>query len=189
MKKLSETVASEKFAGATHKERGMKMINLKNVNTENISAILNLNLLDEQKHFVDAGGNRDALAFCYAWTVENKEVVAKGIYHENTVIGLVIYYYEFIDFSEVEFHDLPCYNSDVCWIDYIMIDEKYQGKGYGKIAFQLLMDDIRINSLNKAEYAMIRYSDDNDVARNLYKSEGFKEFAILEDGCYAMVSI
>jgi len=162
------------------------MIELRRITEKSMSKILALNVSENQKHYIDTGGNKDALAFCYAWTVEGKDVHAHAVYAEDEVVGLMIYLYEMIDFEEEEFHGLPCYGKVACWIDYLMIDEKHQGKGYGKLAFEKLLEDIEKTALEVTEYAMIRYSTDNNVAKNIYSLFGFKELFVLEDGCYAL---
>jgi len=162
------------------------MIELRKITEDNLSAVLALNVSENQKHHLDAGGNSAALAFAYAWTVEDKGVRALAVCANDEVVGLMIYLYEMIDFEEEEFHGLPCYGKVVCWLDYLMIDEKHQGKGYGKLAFEKLLEDIKKTALGITEYAMIRYSADNNVAKNMYASFGFEELFILEDGCYAL---
>jgi len=67
------------------------MIELRRITEKSMSKILALNVSENQKHYIDTGGNRDALAFCYAWTVEGKDVHAHAVYAEDEVIGLMIY--------------------------------------------------------------------------------------------------
>ena len=56
------------------------------------------------------------------------------------------------------------------WISRFMIDEKHQGKGYGKKAFKLLME-----YLGKTfEFDRIELSTSNPISVNLYKQFGFK---------------
>lgn len=54
----------------------------------------------------------------------------------------------------------------------LMIDEKSQGKGYGKAAMKLILEDIR---QEKAEVVLVRYNLENEIARRLYESLGFRE--------------
>ena len=63
-----------------------------------------------------------------------------------------------------------------------MIDKKYQGKGYGKKAFQLAMDYVRTFPVGEAKYCWLSYEPENEVARNLYASFGFKEAKKLPKG-------
>jgi len=162
------------------------MVELRKITEDNLSAVLALNVSENQRHHIDAGGNMAALAFAYAWTVEKIEVHAFAIHINDEAVGLMMYKNEMIDFGEEEFHDLPCYGKVVWWIDYFMIDTRHQGKGYGKLAFEKLLENIEKTAYGINEYAMIRYSADNDIVRSLYASFGFEELFTLEDGSYAL---
>ncbi len=61
-----------------------------------------------------------------------------------------------------------------------MIDQAYQGKGYGREAFRLTPEYIRTFPCGKADYCWIFYEPENEVARNLYRSFGFEEMKIPE---------
>ena len=56
-----------------------------------------------------------------------------------------------------------------------MIDEKYQGNGYGKEAMIEALNMIRSFKSDNIEYCFISYEAENTVARNLYLSFGFVE--------------
>ncbi|WP_345240243.1 GNAT family N-acetyltransferase [Pontibacillus salipaludis] len=58
------------------------------------------------------------------------------------------------------------------WIDRIMIDEKSQGKGYGKIAMIKLIDIVSNEYGVNVIYLSI--TEDNRTAYSLYKSIGFE---------------
>lgn len=57
------------------------------------------------------------------------------------------------------------------WIDRIMIDEKFQGKGLGRKAMQKLIEIVSKEYGVKVIYLSI--IEENEVAFNLYKSIGF----------------
>ena len=57
----------------------------------------------------------------------------------------------------------------------IMIDKRYQGRGYGREAVKLALDFIKTFPHGKAEYCWICYDKENKTARNLYLSIGFQE--------------
>ena len=57
------------------------------------------------------------------------------------------------------------------WIDRIMIDEKYQGKGLGRIAMQKLIDIVSKEYGVSVIYLSI--VEENEAAYRLYKSLGF----------------
>ncbi len=58
------------------------------------------------------------------------------------------------------------------WIDRIMIDEKYQGKGFGKIAMinliKIVSEKYGVNTI------YLSIVEENISAYNLYKSIGFE---------------
>ena len=57
----------------------------------------------------------------------------------------------------------------------LMIDEKFQGNGYGREAVRLALEFMRTFPCGKAEYCWLSYEPDNHAARNLYHSFGFVE--------------
>lgn len=57
----------------------------------------------------------------------------------------------------------------------LMIDIKYQGRGYGKEALNLALEFIHTFPCGKAEYCWLSYEPENKVARDLYRSFGFVE--------------
>jgi diamine N-acetyltransferase len=62
-----------------------------------------------------------------------------------------------------------------------MIDEKYQGKGYGKKAMQLALDFIRTFLCGSAKYCYLSYEPENKVAKKLYGEFGFPENGEMDD--------
>jgi diamine N-acetyltransferase len=61
-----------------------------------------------------------------------------------------------------------------------MIDRASQGKGYGKAALREVLDEIK--RLGHVGHVSICYEPDNEAARNLYRSAGFVEEGLDEDG-------
>ena len=57
----------------------------------------------------------------------------------------------------------------------LMIDKRYQKRGYGREAINLALDFIRTWPCGKAEYCAISYEPENEIARKLYLSVGFEE--------------
>jgi diamine N-acetyltransferase len=57
----------------------------------------------------------------------------------------------------------------------LMIDKKYQGKGYGRKALELALDYIRTFPCGKADICWLSYEPENEVAKKLYASFGFIE--------------
>ena len=56
-----------------------------------------------------------------------------------------------------------------------MIDERYQGRGYGREAVRLALNFVRTWPCGSADYCWLSYEPENDVARELCRSFGFAE--------------
>ena len=61
-----------------------------------------------------------------------------------------------------------------------MIDRRHQGKGYGRAALVLALDEIR--ALPHVRKVSISYMPDNATAKAFYASLGFVEVGLDEDG-------
>lgn len=84
----------------------------------------------------------------------------KAIYLDQMVIGFTAFYP-----TEVL--------SDQVWLIHtFMIDQQVQGRGYGKLAFEMLMKHIL--SVN-VQHVPIELSSNNPVALKMYKHFGFRE--------------
>ena len=71
--------------------------------------------------------------------------------------------------------DVPAIAKEYYNLWRLMIDKKYQHKGYGKKAVELAIDFIRTFPCGKAEYCWLSYEPENTVAKELYLSSGFIE--------------
>jgi len=58
------------------------------------------------------------------------------------------------------------------WIDRLMIDEKYQGKGYGKLTMIKLID--RVSKEYGVNEIYLSIIEENTAAQKLYQSIGFE---------------
>ena len=62
----------------------------------------------------------------------------------------------------------------------LMVDEKQQGKGYGKFGMNWILDHFRKDA--RIQRIGISYEPDNEVARTLYASLGFVETGEIDHG-------
>lgn len=81
------------------------------------------------------------------------------IYDDDTPVGMGLYY----DLPKLECYDLS----------QLFIDERYQGRGYGKAATQLVLDAMKQDG--KYGKAALCYVEGNDVAKQMYEKAGFVE--------------
>lgn len=99
------------------------MLHLKTITKDNWVKAISLRVREDQVKFVAS----NAVSLAQLNFLDNFH--AKGIYQEEEMIGFALYG---IDEDDHEY-----------WIYRMMIDQKHQGKGYGKEAIQLVIDDIR----------------------------------------------
>ena len=71
--------------------------------------------------------------------------------------------------------DAPAIAKDSYNIWRLMIDERFQGKGFGKEAMNRILDFIKTEPCGSAETCWLSYEPENTVAKNLYRSFGFQE--------------
>ncbi len=145
------------------------MLKLKKINRNNIAEILKLEVFDNQKTFVAT--NNSSIIEAYIAITENNHVFTFGIYNDDIPIGFLMIGYDVNSDAE----DAPKIAKGNYNIWRLMIDKKFQGKGYGKKAMDLALEFINTFLCGTAEYCWLSYESDNDVARQLYKSVGFEE--------------
>ena len=61
-----------------------------------------------------------------------------------------------------------------------MVDEKFQGKGYGRFGMQKMIEMFRANE--RIKEVGISYEPENEAARKLYAGLGFVETGRMLDG-------
>ncbi len=91
-----------------------------------------------------------------------------AIYADDTMVGFTMY-----GFEEEGRH------LDGYWICRLMIDSRFQGKGYGKAAMQLVIDELAAEG---AERIFISFEPENTVAESLYSGLGFEDTGEIEGG-------
>ena len=122
---------------------------------------LGLRVAEAQKAYVaDSAG---ILARAYAYRQQRSRAFV--IYNDETPVGMGLYY---------DLPDLECYD-----LSQIFIDERYQGRGYGRAATRLILDSLKQDG--KYGKVDLCYIEGNDAARKLYESFGFAEIDRDED--------
>lgn len=122
---------------------------------------LGLTVSESQKNFVT--DSYAMLARAYAYRQQRSRAFI--IYNDETPIGMGMYH----DCPELNAYDLS----------QLFIDERYQGKGYGKVATNLVLDAMRLDG--KYSKVVLCYIEGNDAAKKLYESFGFVEIDRDED--------
>ena len=122
---------------------------------------LKLEVAESQKHYV--ANSAVMLARAYAYREQRSRAFV--IYNDETPVGMGMY------------HDCP--DLDAFDLSQIFIDERYQGKGYGKVATKLVLEAMKHDG--KYSKAVLCYIEGNDAAKKLYEGFGFAEIDRDED--------
>ena len=147
------------------------MLHLEKVDHRNVWDLIELAPHEHQYDFV--ADNGESLMEAYiAVTSQDAYAWPFGIYEGDTPVGfLMIGYNE----SAIEGDDASKALKDNYSLWRLMIDKRYQGRGYGRAAVGLALDFIRTWPRGKAEYCVLSYEPENAVAKALYASFGFEE--------------
>ena len=145
------------------------MLKLKKINRNNVADILKLEVFNDQKSFVAT--NNSSIIEVYIAITENNHVFTFGIYKDDTPIGFLMIGFDVHSDDE----GAPKIAKGNYNIWRLMIDKKFQGKGFGEKAIDLALEFVNTFPCGTAKYCWLSYESDNDVARQLYKSVGFVE--------------
>lgn len=131
------------------------MLHLKTITKDNWIKTISLKVREDQVKFVAS----NAVSLAQLNFLENFH--AKGIYYGEEMIGFTLYG---LDEDDHEY-----------WIYRMMIDQKHQGKGYGKEAVRLVIEDIRAMKEPHHQTITLSYEPDNEHAKRIYEKMGFQE--------------
>ncbi|MCU5684966.1 GNAT family N-acetyltransferase [Bacillus wiedmannii] len=133
----------------------MKKLYLKPIDKSNWKEAIRLSVKEEQQTFIAS----NLYSIAEVQFLDN--FYAKGIYLDEKMIGFTMFG---IDPDDNNY-----------WIYRLMIDERFQGKGIGKQAIYLVIDEIRRNNHTNISLIMIGYAPENLTAKFVYKQVGFIE--------------
>lgn len=131
------------------------MLHLKSITKDNWLKAISLRVRKDQEEFIAS----NAISLAQLNFLENFH--AKGIYQDDNMIGFTLYG---IDEEDGEY-----------WIYRLMVDHRFQGKGYGKEAIKLVMEDIRNRKEEHHQTITLSYEPTNEHAKRVYEKMGFQE--------------
>ena len=144
------------------------MIRLEEITNKNIWKVCTLEPFEEQKDFV--AENIQSLAEAYATRNEGNNALPLAVYKDDELIGFVMIGKGTVGNEE---------ESDLIKENYclwrLMIDKKFQGKGYGKQTMDAVMALIRTFPFGEAKKVWLSYEPENTRARDIYRKYGFVE--------------
>lgn len=129
---------------------------LKKVDESNFIECFNLKLGNGQEKYVSHPIRSLAQAYVYY-----NQCTPFAVYKEDIIIGYVMVIYDY---------DEETYN-----IWHMMINEKYQGKGYGTAAISLCIDYIKTKPFGESNVIILTCSIGNNNAIHIYEKFGFTD--------------
>ncbi|MBO0992804.1 GNAT family N-acetyltransferase [Bacillus sp. SD088] len=159
------------------------MIELRKITDENFEECIELDFTQEQwQHLAN-----NAYSLSEAFALQNDGVITPMpyvIYNNDVMVGFTMAIYEPIDEND------PDEDENHFYISRLMIDQRYQGNGYGKRALAKFIDVLKSLSYG-ADSIMLSCAKKNTIAYRLYESLEFVDTGELdEDGdCYMRLSL
>lgn len=134
------------------KGKRLKKVYFKPLDESNEKLVREVTLKSDQRNFIETVDE------CLREAKEYKQWQPVAIYHNEDVIGFAMY---------------GSFGSNRhTWIDRIMIDQKYQGRGLGKEAMKILIK--QVSEEYKVDVLYLSIIEENKVAEHLYKQIVFK---------------
>src|SRR6478736_4760829 len=133
---------------------------LREITRENWEQSIRLTVTPEQVSYVASN------AISLAHSKYEPEWIPLALYADDEIVGFVMY---------GVYRDEGKY-----WILRVMVDKRFQGKGYGRAAMRLLLD--RLRAIPGCDEVAISYEPENEVARHLYAACGFRETGEVIEG-------
>lgn len=145
------------------------MVRLEKINGKNVWDALKLSVKEDQREFV--AGNDVSIIEAYTAITANGYAYPFGIYDDEKLVGFLMIGFDKDDFWD----DAPDIANGNYNLWRLMIDQKYQHRGFGKRAVELALEFVRTFPCGKADYCWLSYEPENEVAKELYASFGFVE--------------
>ncbi len=124
------------------------MIDLRKITQKNLYDIVNLSVAEDQKKYV--ASNTDSILQAYVAVTNHGLAFPFGIYEDETPVGFIMFGYTPKDSVE-----LPEITRGNYCLWQIMVDQRYQRKGYGKAALEMGIAYIRQLSMGKSPYCWL----------------------------------
>jgi len=137
------------------------MPEIRPITIDNWRAMIKLQVREDQKHFVASNLYSIAESKFGDEFEGHWDLFAYGIYNGDVPVGFLMYGLNFEHPKQQAF------------IQRLMVDEKFQGKGYGRFGIEKMLEIFRADE--RIKEIGISYKPENEGARKLYASLGFVE--------------
>lgn len=148
----------------------INMLHLTKITTDNWRLVADLAVHDSQKTFIEP----NSISLLEAAFDQHLNWLPLAIYDGEKVIGFTM---------------IGAFNQEdqSIWLDRFMIDQHFQGKGYGKKAFALILDFIKSNW--EIKYILLSAHEENREIFSFYEAFGFKNTYQLDEVFHEMIMV
>ena len=138
------------------------MPEIRPVTKDNWKELIRLKVREDQTHFVASNLYSIAESQFGDEYEGHWDLYPFGIYDdEGRPVGFLMYALN------------PDHPKQQAFIQRLMVDDRYQGKGYGRFGMQKMLEIFR--AYERIQWVAISYEPENEAARKLYASLGFEE--------------
>ncbi len=149
------------------------MIHLEKIDARNLWDIIDLKVAKAQKGFV--APNDISILQAYVSRDTGCDAFPFAVYNDKKPVGFLMIGFNEAALYESADEEAPEIQKNNYSLWRLMIDKRYQNRGYGREAVRLALEFIRSWPCGKAEYCELSYEPENEVAKRLYQSFGFEE--------------
>jgi diamine N-acetyltransferase len=135
-------------------------VSLRQITPENFDECINLKVADGQENFV--APNVKSIAQSKVYPTMN----ISAVYDEDEMVGFVMFGFDPDD--------------EKYYLVRLMVDEKHQGKGYGKAATQEVINQLK--QVEDCRELYLSFVPENAGAERLYNSVGFERTGEISQG-------
>lgn len=144
------------------------MPEIRNITIKNWHEVIGLKVREDQKDFVASNLYSIAQSKFGDEYEGYWDLFPFAIYDDDKPVGFLMYALNF---------DHPTHQA---YIQRLMVDEKFQGNGYGRFGMNWMLDLFRTDE--RIKMVGISYEPHNEVARKLYADLGFVETGKIVEG-------
>jgi len=136
-------------------------VTIRPVTAENWRTLIQLKVRKDQSHFVASNLHSIAEAQFGFDDEGHWNSYPFGIYADEEPVGFLMY------------ASNPKHSKIQVFVMRLMVDERFQGRGYGREAIKIALDKFRADQ--SVRVVAISYEPENHTAKKLYAGLGFKE--------------
>ncbi|MCI8538348.1 MAG: GNAT family N-acetyltransferase [Oscillospiraceae bacterium] len=149
---------------------------LEQVNGKNIWELVKLRVKEGQASFVAT--NTESILEAYVSITSGGTALPFGIYDGDVPVGFLMIGYD----TDRSWKNPPPIATGNYNLWRLMIDQRFQGRGYGRQAVKLALEYIRTFPCGAGALCWLSYEPENQAAKKLYESCGFRATGELDMG-------